>query len=472
MTHDTLIIGGGSAGFAAARTARAEGANVGIIDQGPLGGLCILKGCMPTKTILRSSDLLALMHRAEEFGLSCESPKAHLRAIMDRKAKLVREFADDRIQALQGPAYTLYQDRAWFRSSTEVQAGSQVIRANTFIIATGSIVSRPPIPGLEELGYLTSDEALELRTAPKSLCVLGGGPVAVEFAQFYQRLGVQVALIQRSSHILSGGDEDLAGPVEDRFRAEGMRVYTNTQLLRCRREGTFKVVDFLHQGEERTEAAECILLALGRRPNIDGLALESAGIRTDMGKIVVDEAMRTSQPHVFAVGDVNGLHDIVHIAIQQGEIAGWNAVHPDEPPRHYDDRLSMQVAFTDPQVASIGLSERACRTRSLPYLVASHPFNDHGKSIIFGETTGHVKILCTRERGEIIGGHIVGPDASELIHELAAIMFYRGTVFDLLNIPHYHPTLTEILTYPAEELSQRLASTLRPVSPATPDKEE
>ena len=221
MTHDVVIIGGGSAGYAAARTARDEGADVGIIDHGPLGGLCILRGCMPTKTILRSSDVMSLMNRAEEFGLKPVSAKADLSSIISRKARLIGEFADDRIRALKDSRFTLYEERAAFLSPHEVRAGSHKLTAKAFIISTGSVVSRVPISGLEEAGYLTSDEALELRDVPESMIVLGGGPVALELAQFFQRIGTRVTLIQRSAHVMSQGDEDLARPVETRFREEG-----------------------------------------------------------------------------------------------------------------------------------------------------------------------------------------------------------------------------------------------------------
>ncbi|WP_447968204.1 dihydrolipoyl dehydrogenase family protein [Nitrospira sp. M1] len=454
--YDVIIIGGGSAGYAAARTARDEGANVAIIDHGPLGGLCILRGCMPTKTILRSSDIISLIRRAEEFGLAPTEATANLSAIIDRKSQLIQEFADYRIEALNDPRFTLYQERAAFLSPTEIQAGPHRLTGKTFIISTGSIVSRIPIPGLEEVGYITSDEALELRTLPKSLIVLGGGAVALEFAQFFARLGTKVTLIQRSHHIMSEGDEDLARPVEARFREEGMEVLTSTQLQQFSQTENLKTAHFLHQGKEKTVSAEHILQALGRRPNIDNLNVEKANVDTKNGTITVSSDMRTSTPHIFAVGDVNGLHEIVHIAIQQGEIAAWNAVHSDKPPRQQDDRLKAQVVFTDPQVANVGLSERECTQQGIDYLVASYPFSDHGKSMTLGETHGHVKILCHPKTGELIGGHIVGPEASELIHELITIMYYHGTVHDMLRIPHYHPTLAEILTYPAEELAEKL----------------
>ncbi len=457
MDYDVVIIGGGSAGYAAARTAQEAKAKVAIVDHGPLGGLCILKGCMPTKTILRSSDIMALQQRSQEFGLLPVQAKADLSAINDRKNRIIGEFTQYRIEQLKDPGFTLYEDAASFISPHEVRVGNQTLRAKNFIIATGSKIAEFSIPGIEEAGYLTSDDVLEMREAPESLIVLGAGPVAVELAQFFARIGVKVSLIQRSQQILSSGDEDLARVVEARFREEGMDVYTGTKILNVAKEGEDRVLRFVHEDQEKTVRAEHILQALGRHPNTDGLNLEAAGVETSKGRIVVNSEMRTGQPHIFAVGDVNGLHEIVHIAIEQGEIAAHNAVHSDQPPRKMDDRLKTGVVFTDPPVAGVGLSEKECHAQGIPYLVASYPFNDHGKSICLGETHGHVKIMCHPKTGAVIGAHIVGPEAGELIHQLITLMHFNGTVHDLVKIPHYHPTLSEIITYPAEDLIEQLA---------------
>ena len=457
LTHDLFILGGGSAGYAAARTAADAGASVGIADPGPLGGLCILRGCMPSKTILASSDVMALIRRAQEFGLAPVAARADLAAIIDRKARIIHEFADYRIRELRSPRFTLYEERAAFVSPHEVNVGARTVTARGFIIAAGSVPSRVPIPGLEESGYLTSDEALELRKMPGSVLVLGGGPVALELGQFFSRLGTKVTLIQRSRHVLSHMDEDLAEALEAQLRDESMTLYCGTQLNRVSPEGDLKTVHFQQQNTERSASGEIILQALGRRPNLDGLHLSAAGVSTKGERIGVDAHMRTAQAHIFAVGDVVGLHDIVHIAIQQGEAAAHNFLHPDRP-RAIDDRLFTEVVFTDPQVASVGFSETICRAKGIPHLVASYPFADHGKAISIGHTRGHVKLLCDPTNGEVIGAHIVGPEAGELIHELIAVMYYRGTVHDLLRMPHYHPTLAEIVTYPAEELAGRLQS--------------
>ena len=455
MEFDVAILGGGSAGYAAASTAQSYGAKVAIVDPGPLGGLCILRGCMPTKTILRSSDILSLMRRAKEFGLIPVEPGADLAAINDRKNRLIGEFTDYRVKQLKDSRFTLIQEKAEFISSNDIQVGSKTLKANKFIIATGSVIANYPIPGLEETGFVTSDDILTMRKAPKSIIVLGAGAVAVELAQFFLRIGTSVTLIQRSGHILSQGDEDLARPVENRFREEGMNLFTSTNIVKAVRENNRSTIYFEYEGKENRTQAETILQALGRRPNIDGLNLQAAGIEIDKGRVAVDSEMRTSQENIFAVGDVNGIHEVVHIAIQQGEIAGFNACHPDKP-KQVDNRLKASVVFTDPAVASVGLSEIECQAANRDYLVASHPFGDHGKSMCLGETHGHVKILCDPITGEVIGGHIVGPEAGELIHEIITLMHFHGTVKDLMTIPHYHPTLAEILTYPAEELAEKI----------------
>ena len=454
MDFDVVGIGGGSAGYAAASTAQSAGAKVAIVDKGPLGGLCILRGCMPTKTILRSSDIFSLMRRAKEFGLSVQNPSADLAAINDRKNQLIAEFASYSVEQLNDLRFTLIQENASFISQNVLKVGGKTLTAKSFIIATGSSIAEFPVNGLAESGYLTSDDILELRQAPESMIVLGAGPVAVELAQFFCRIGTRTTLIQRSEHILSKGDEDLARPVEARFREEGMEVFTTTKLLRVEKSGAIRTVFFTHDGKEKSATAETILQALGRKPNIDGLNLSAAGVSTNRGRVEVDQKMRTNIPHIYAVGDVNGLHEIVHIAIEQGEVAAHNATQKES--RQFDDRLKTSVTFTDPPVASVGLSEKECRSESIPYLTASYPFNDHGKSMCLGETHGHVKLLCAPDSGEIIGAHIVGPEAGEMIHQMITLMHYKGTVHDLIKIPHYHPTLSEILTYPAEELSKKL----------------
>ncbi len=458
MTHDVIVIGGGSAGYAAARTARDAGADVAIVDQGPLGGLCILRGCMPTKAILRSAEVAALLRRTKEFGLSPVSAHADLSAIVDRKDRLVREFADYRIQQLQDPRLTLYQSRAVFLSPHDIAVGDSVLSAGSFIIATGSRPSEVPIPGLAQTGYFTSDTILDLRTQPGSLIVLGGGAVALELSQFFARLGTKVTILQRGPTLLSDMDEDVGRALEAALTDEGIEVVTGTQLLRVARDTAGKSVWAMKDRRERCYVGQEILQALGRQPNVEGLRLDLADVTVDGGRIVVDSAMRTSQAHIYAVGDVNDVTPIVHLAIQQGEVAAYNAMQADRPAKMIDHRLDTEVVFTDPQVAVLGLNEVRAKTDKIPYLAASYPFADHGKALCLGATQGFAKLLAAPQTGEILGAQIVGPEAGELIHELIAVMYYRGTAADLLRMPHYHPTLAEIVTYPAESIVGQLGA--------------
>ncbi len=455
MTYDVVVIGGGSAGYAAARVAADRGANVAIVDKGPLGGLCILRGCMPSKTLLRSSDLFSLMQRAGEFGLNARDISPDLAAINDRKRALVDEFAEYRVDQLNSSRFTLISGRARFETPHSVRVGSKRISGRSFVIAVGSVVNRIPIPGLENAGYLTSDDILELRELPESVIVMGGGAVATELGQFLCRMGACTTLIQRNRQLISACDPDMVLPVESRFREEGMRVYTDTQLQRFTRRNGRITAQFLHHGKMRTASAEVVFNAMGRIPDLADLELERAGVNVEDGRIAANDRMQTSAEHIYAAGDCVGPYEIVHIAVLQGEISGHNAV-AGKPVKTIDYRLRTSVVFTDPQVASVGPTERECRAAGVAYLSGKYPFSDHGKSMVMGETHGAVKILCDPGSGELIAGHITGPDASELIHELVAVIYYRGTVFDLLEMPHYHPTLAEIITYPAEELSERL----------------
>ncbi|HEX5221330.1 MAG TPA: FAD-dependent oxidoreductase, partial [Verrucomicrobiae bacterium] len=253
--------------------------------------------------------------------------------------------------------------------------------------------------------------------------------------------------------VLKEFDAEAAAVVETVFRREGITLRTGTQLLNAWRKGKRKVVEFGLDDKALRAEAEEILFALGRSPNTAQLGLENAGVKTENARIVTNGQMRTSAPHVFAAGDCTGPHEIVHIAIQQAEIAAHNIINPRRP-RTMDYRLLTSVVFTDPQIATVGLTEKEATARKIPFLAASYPFNDHGKSMIMEALDGFVKLLANPKTGEILGGCCVGPMGGELIHEVAVAMARRMTVHEFAATPHYHPTLAEIWTYPAEELAE------------------
>lgn len=455
---DVAILGGGSAGYAAASVTARGGLRTVVIEGGrEVGGLCILRGCMPTKALLYAAEVKHLAEHAATWGIQIPEVRYDFAQVMARKNAMIADFAGYRRQQLESGRFQFIRAHAHFVDphTVELDSGRRVTSAH-FVVATGSAIAPPPLPQLEQIGCLTSDGAMTLTALPKSLIVLGGGAVAVEFAQFFARFGVRVTLLQRSPHLLRDFDTDAADVIEAVFRREGIEVITGTKLLDARLEGGLKHVTFEHGGQPRTIAAEEIFHGLGRAPNTSGLALAKAGVATDArGRVVTDAQMRSSAPHIFAAGDCAGPHEIVHIAIQQGEAAAHNILRP-AAPRTVDYRLLLSVVFTDPQVATVGLSEAQARAQGRAFIAAQYPFNDHGKSLLMEAKDGFVKLLADPVSGEILGGSCVGPVGGELIHEIVVAMAKRMTVAELAAMPHYHPTLAEIWTYPAEELAAQI----------------
>ena len=545
---DLAIIGGGSGGYAAARTAAAEGLKTVVIEGAEeVGGLCILRGCMPTKALLYAAEVMHLTSHARAWGIHAPEVSFNFGEVMGRKNALIQEFADFRRQELASGKFTFLRARARFADAhtleltrpaglriqaddderpsaafghgprgyrdetasspqpsppeeereraagpselggtrrAEISGGSRPatkergegspssivplgagrrvegeglrkLTAKHFIIATGSTIAPSPLAQLNDLDCLNSDSALKLERLPKSLIVLGGGAVAVEFAQFFARFGVRVTMIQRSSHIMHEFDFDASSELESVFRREGITLYTGTRLLDARIVSAQKEITFLHNDQRVRVQAEEAFFALGRIPSLAGLGLEKIGVQADSNRIITDAQMRTSVPHVYAAGDCTGPHEIVHLAVQQGEIAAHNAAHPDRM-KQMDYRLLTEVIFTEPQIATVGLTEKRARADNIPYLAASYRFRDHGKSLIMEARDGFVKLLADPLTAEIIGGCCVGPLGGELIHEIIVAMHSRMTVHQLAALPHYHPTLAEIWTYPAEELAAKI----------------
>lgn len=467
--YDFLVIGGGSAGYAAARTAHDLGMRTAVVDGAEeLGGLCILRGCMPSKTLIESANRYRSMRRAEEFGLRAGDTEARPDEIVARKRRLIGEFAEYRQEQLADGRFDLIRGTARFSGPNTAVArlredgAEREITFRSALVATGSVVSRIPVEGLEESGYWTSDDVLEAEEVPGSVIVLGGGAIALEMACYLEGIGRDVTVIQRSPHVLTGSDPDVAEALEEAMaERENLALFTGTTLKRVTADGSTgrKTVFFDHGGEERSISADEIVQALGRKPNSAGLGLEAAGVAlADGGSMVLASSeQRTSVAHIFAAGDVCGPHEIVHIAIEQGEIAAHNAAVSlgflAEPPREMDYRLVVYGIFTDPAVAMAGLKEHEAREQGREVAVASYPFDDHGKSLVMGETHGFVKMIADSATGEILGAAVVGPEAVELIHEVVVAMHFRCTAREFLKIPHYHPTLSEIWTYPAEDLS-------------------
>lgn len=468
---DFVVIGGGSGGYAAARTAYGLGLSVAVIDgAAELGGLCILRGCMPSKTLIESADRNLTLRRAGEFGLHARTGPADISAIRKRKRALIADFASYRQNQLQDGRFTLYRGHASFigTHSVEVEpkdgSASFQLKARSFCLATGSVAHVPEIPGLQEVGYWTSDDVLDAGSLPSSFAVLGGGAIALEMAHYLEGIGCKVTLIQRSRQFLTGSDPECSRVIEQAYAHRGIDCHLGTSITAIGRDdGGRKWIEFSQDEKKHRLSVDEILVAMGRSPATDGLRVEAAQVRLEKKKISVSATMQSSQSHIFAAGDVCSPLDVVHVAIQQGEIAARNAarlLRKDDALEKIDYRLLLFGVFSHPQMASVGATEEKLKEEGIPYVSASHPFDDHGKSMCMGETEGFVKMFAHQETGEILGAVCVGPQATELIHEVVVAMHFHCRVQDFMAIPHYHPTLSEIWTYPAEECADQMVNPL------------
>jgi pyruvate/2-oxoglutarate dehydrogenase complex dihydrolipoamide dehydrogenase (E3) component len=459
MNHyDFIAIGGGSAGFNAARVAVALGKKVAVVDGArPLGGLCILRGCMPSKTLLYSAEVLHRAQQGRVFGLKIPRASADMKAVHARKKRLIAGFARYRVRQLTTGGFDLHRRRASFVDAhTLALSDGTRLRADRFLIATGSKAGIPPVPGLADVPFWISDDVLELDCVPASVIVLGGGVVACELAQFLRRMGSRVVMIQRGPHILRDHSPEAAGIVRQAFRDEGIEMFAGTRIRRVSHGRRGFRVAFEQDGRLVIRQARRLLNALGREPNTAGLHLDAAGVRVDSGgRVLVNRWQQSSRPHIYAAGDACGPHDIVHLAIAQGELAARHACGVPRV-RPVDHSLLLNVVFTEPQLATIGRREGDLQARRVRHLCASYPFSDHGKAILMEASHGFVKVIAEPAHGRILGAEIVGPDAGELIHCFSGPLAMRATVFDLLRAPWYHPTLAEIITYPLEEIAARI----------------
>ena len=453
-----IVIGGGSAGYAAARTVHENGGSVAVVDGGEqLSGLCILRGCMPSKTLIYSAEVLHLAKQGDVFGFEKTEIKADLPAIQKRKNAIISEFADYRKSQLEDGRFSLFRSQAKFvdQNSVELDDG-MLITADKFVVSTGSTVSMPNISGLDRVSFKTSDDVLNLTEVPKEVVVLGGGIVACELAQFLNRVGSKVIILQRSNRILKDFSEKASSTIENKFKEEGIELKTGVSIKCLKQlENSKTRVDFDHNGESLSLETEFLFHALGRSPATEGLNLDQIGVEFQKsGHIKTNSFQQSSLSHIYAAGDCAGPHEIVHIAIRQGETAARHAMGKTTKAISYDHLLG--VVFTDPQVASVGLLPKELDNRGIQYLSADYPFDDHGKSILMEAKHGYVAVHADRKTGVILGAECVGKDAGELIHTLSIAVSLKATVHQLAQADWYHPTLSEIWTYPIEDLAEEI----------------
>lgn len=442
--YDIVVLGGGPGGYVAAIKAAQLGYRTALVEQHKLGGVCLNYGCIPTKTLLKTAKLFKEIQHASVFGIRLSegaSPVIDWQQMMSRKDKVVHQLTSGVDQLLKHNGITVYNAFGTVTDPFQLALDSgDVLNFKHLIIATGSSSALPELEGLKaayEQGIaIDSTGAIGLREQPKSLVVLGGGVIAIEFATLFAALGTEVTLLQRSKEILSNLDEDVRSTMQKHLIKSGIRIIPESKLLAVKGHEVHYEVG----GKAQVVSADKILVSLGRKANFKGI--EALGLEKNAAGIVVDAYMRTSMPHIYAIGDVNGKMMLAHVASAEG-IAAVEHIHGSGHPVNYRQMPSCIYSF--PEVGTVGLTEAEARAEGYDVLVSKFPLSVNGKALAEGESVGFVKLVADKTYGEVLGVHIIAVHATDMIAEAVATMALEGTVHDLARAVHPHPTLSEIV---------------------------
>ncbi|HEX6108116.1 MAG TPA: dihydrolipoyl dehydrogenase [Ktedonobacteraceae bacterium] len=437
--YDMTIIGGGSGGLTAARLATSLGANVLLIDKERLGGDCLNYGCVPSKSLIHVAQVVHQAKNAAKFGLMPANLDVDMANVSNYIQGVIGRVAEGEKVYTEG--ITVKFGNVSFNSDTELTLNGEKFTSRTTLIATGSRPLVPRIEGLEETGYLTNEDVFNLVHLPSSLVVVGGGPIGVELGQAFERLGTKVTIIEGLDHILPKEDPEVSATLAEILLSEGITIVTNAMFVKASRAGNKKVVT-AKQGERLlTFEADEFLLTLGRRPNVEGLNLEAAGVAYDNKGIKVDEHLLTSAPNILAIGDVIGGYLFTHVAAYQAGVAVRNALVPIGK-KKVDYRVVPWCTFTDPEAARVGLTPDEAEKQYKQVRIVKFPWADIDRAQAESETTGFIKLVLAGKKEEIVGAHMVGAHAGELLGEMALAMQHHLTINDILTTIHAYPTMS------------------------------
>ncbi len=455
--YDLIVIGGGSGGLVVATGAAKLGARVALVERRALGGDCLFTGCVPSKTFIRSARYAHELSRAADFGFApVERHFAGDRfaAITERVRRVIETVGEhDAPAAFEAEGVEIIFGTPRFVSPHELEielkeaGGARTVNARRFCISTGSSPVVPNIEGLREAGFVTNEEVFELTELPARLVVLGGGPIGVELGQAFARFGSRVTIVQKGARLLPKEDEEVSAAVECCLRAEGIEVLLETEAVGAARgvDGT-RVVSVEHEGTRRELGADAILVAIGRKPNTAGLNLEAAGVEYDDKCIKTDNCLRTTARHIFAAGDVTGHFPFTHMAAYEASVVIRNALFFWPVTQKVDFRVVPWTTYTDPEAARVGLTEAEAHARygADKVRVYRSTFADNDRAQAEDATAGFAKLICAGRKGEIVGAHIVGAHAGELIHEIVLAMRQRLSASVLGGMVHVYPTLSQV----------------------------
>lgn len=454
--HDIAIIGGGPGGYVAAIKAAQSGKKVCLIEKGELGGVCLNQGCIPTKTLLKSVEVLNSLRKCQEYGVEgVDSSKAivNMEKLQRRKYSIVKKLTGGVDFLLKANGVKVFKGSARFIDKNTLQIGEEIIKADNIIIATGSKPTKLPIPisGGENCPchvpcttrdtcapIITSEEALEISEIPPAIVIIGGGVIGIEFAYFFAHLGSKVTVLEMMDHILPMVDEEITAEVDKMLQSLGIKILTGTKVSKI----VGNKVYYQYMGDEKGVEASKILMAVGRVPNTEELNIETLGIKMNRQAIAVDEFLRTNIPGIYAIGDVNGVSMLAHTASMEGIIAVENILGK----KYKMDYAKIpSCIYLQPEIAAVGLTEKQAREKYGEITVGKFPLSANGKATVEGETKGMVKVIIEPVYNEILGVHMYGIHATDMISEIVLAMNLESTAEEIIFSVHPHPTLSEII---------------------------
>ena len=439
-----LVVGGGPGGYVAAIRAAQLGASVTVVERKRPGGTCLNVGCIPTKVLLHAAELYtAIREEGPGIGIHADNPRFDWGAILKRKQDVVNYMVEGVAGLLKANGVTLVEGTARLASPRAVEVDGRRIEADAVVVASGSEPSLPPVPGLDLPGILTSDGALSLESLPRSIAIAGGGVIGVEFASVFAAFGVEVTVVEMLPQILPNVDAEIAGILRKALEGRGVNFHTGARLGRVSRDGNGYALEVDAGGGPLRLTAERVLVATGRRPVTRGLGLEEIGVEVQRGRVVTNARMETRVPGVYAVGDCTSPIMLAHVAEREGTVAAENILLEDGHKVHMDYKTVPSAIYTSPAVASVGLSEEEAKKRGHRVRVGRFPLAGNGKSIIAGDAAGMVKIVSDERYDEILGVHMAGGPATDMIAEGGLALRLEATLEELVSTIHPHPTVSE-----------------------------
>lgn len=446
MSTDLIIIGSGPGGYRAAGYAAKHGLRVVVIEEREAGGTCLNRGCIPTKTLCRNAEIIDTLREAETFGLSGLHYDLDFARVMERQTKVVEQLRGGVELLMSQPGITFVHGKGEFRGPKSVVVDGSEYTAENIIIATGARPKIPNIPQLDARAVITSNELLRIDHVPARLCIVGAGVIGMEFASIFSSFGSEVTVVEYLKECLPVLDSDIAARLRKTIARKGVKFFMQSAVTAVS-EGC---VTFERKGKQQTVEADEILIATGRTPNVETLNLEAAGVEYDAKGIKTDDRMRTNVSGIYAIGDVNGRCMLAHAATMQG-IRAVNAILG----RADDIRADIMpsAVFTNPEAASVGVSEDYCIANGLQYRCHRSHYRANGKALAMGEAEGLMKLIADSD-GLIIGCHVFGPHASDIVQEISVLMCRNTTVGQLKDMVHTHPTVSEIVQEAAEALAE------------------